>query len=241
MADKRIRDLTQEAAVTNGMFIAVDDAGFAEAKKATVEEVTEIERTARIAQDNVIEASVGLNADGTFTPPAGSTYLTAADYLAAGYTETILNGMRLLDTQVTQNASDIAGILVTVTRVLTVAEINTLFTAPVVLVDVSAWAATSLVDVMDCVAKIDWDSVAWNIGAQTLDIGYAGGGATDILTFTNAFVQSVADLNQKATPTDGAAMDGGNIVARFATANPTAPPGDSEITIYLSYRIINTA
>ena len=76
--------------------------------------------------------------------------------------------------------------------------------------------------------------------AETLDIGYAG--AADILNFTNAFVVSGSDLFQKATPTDNAAMSAStDVVARFVSANPTAPPGGGEITIYLSYRIIDTA
>ena len=238
MANKRTIDLTTESSVTNGMYMLVDDASFIEAKKATVEEVTEIERTARVAQDDAIEAGAGLDADGSFSPDAGSRYFTAADFVAAGYTENIRRALRLLDTQIYANASAIDGILVTVTRVLTVAEINTLYSVPVVLVDTSAWAANLLIDVIDCVAWINWGSVAWTT-AKTLDIGYTGG--ADIMTFTNAFVVAVADTFQKATPTDNAAMKIGDVEVRFDAANPTAPPGDSEITIYLSYRIITTA
>ena len=237
MANKRINDLTTEASVTDSMYVEVDEPGFAESKKATIEEITEIERTARQAQDDVIEASVGLNADGSFTPPAASNYLKAADYLAAGYNENILNGLRLLDNQVYANALDIGSTLITVERVLTVAEINTLFTVPVVLVNTVGWAAGWLPDVIDCVAKITYSAPVWTT-AETLDIGYTGG--ADILTFTNGLVVSGANALQKATPIDNAAMTVANIEARFPTTNPTAPPGASEITIYLSYRIIET-
>ena len=240
MANKRINDLTGSASVLNSYVMEVDDGTFVESKKATVEVVTQIERDARIAQDNVIEAGAGLNADGTYTPPAGSGYMTAAAFAAAGYTENMFNGMRLLDEQIQTNAADIANILLTTTRVLTVAEINTLFTAPVVLVDTSAFAVNVIVDVIDCVAWINYTAPAWDVGAQTLDVGYDS--AADILTFTEAFVESAADAFQKATPIDNAVMSvATDIVARLNSANPTAPPGGSEITIYLSYRLITTS
>jgi len=235
MANKRIIELTTENSVTNDMYIAVDDSGFAETKKATVEEVTEIERTARQVQDNVIEASCGLNADGSFTPPAASNYMTAADYAAAGLTENLLNGMLLLDAHIYEYDVE----LIVREVELSVAQINTLYSLPVTLVDISTLGANVVIDVIDAVAWIDWGSVAWNVGSQTLDIGYTTG--ADILTFTEAFVESNANLVQKATPTDNAAMSKGkNVVARFASSNPTAPPGDSKITISISYRLIET-
>jgi len=238
MANKRINDLTNSASVLNSYVMEVDDGTFVESKKATVEVITQIERDARIAQDNVIEAGAGLNADGTYTPPAGSSYMTAAAFVAAGYTENMFNALRLLDIQIQANTADIASILLTTTRVLTVAEINTLYSVPIVLVDTSLFAANVIVDVIDCVAWINYTAPAWTT-AKTLDIAYSGG--ADILTFTNGLVVSAADAFQKATPIDNAVMSvATDVVARFDAANPTAPPGGSEITIYLSYRLITT-
>jgi len=233
---KRINDLTQETTVTDGMFVEVDDPSFIQSKKATVEEITETERTARIAQNNVIEAGAGLNADGTYTPPAGSGYMTAADFLAAGYTENMYNGLRLLDNQIQVNTAAISSILLTVSRTLSVAEINTLYTVPVVLVDTSAFAINKLVDVIDCVAWIDYGSSAWDIGTDTLNIGYAS--AANIMTFPDTLVEAVADRYVKATPIDESVMSlATDVVVRLSTSNPVAV-GDSEITINISYRII---
>ncbi|GAG04962.1 unnamed protein product, partial [marine sediment metagenome] len=71
MANKRIIDLGVAASVTNANVMEVDDAAFIESKQATVEVITQVERDARIAQDNVIEAGTGLETDGTYTAPAG--------------------------------------------------------------------------------------------------------------------------------------------------------------------------
>ena len=236
MANKRINDLTNSASVLNSYVMEVDDGTFIESKKATVEVITQIERDARIAQDNVIEAGAGLNADGTYTAPAGSGYMTSADFTAAGYTENIYNGLRLLDTQIQANTAAISSILVTVQRELSVAEINTLFSVPVVLVDTSAFAVNKLVDVIDCVAWIDYGSAAWDIGTDTLNIGYAS--AANIMTFPDTLVEAVADRYVKATPIDESVMSlATDVVARLSTANPVGV-GDSKITINLSYRII---
>lgn len=75
-------------------------------RKFTGAQVRAKEKGEREAQDDVIEASCGLNANGTLTVPVNSWYLRAIDFLAgcvdrAGATgplaQNILNALRLLD------------------------------------------------------------------------------------------------------------------------------------------------
>jgi hypothetical protein len=111
MADKLISQLT--AAATN-----LQDVDLAElqvngevfSRKMTGAQLRAVEKGERMAQDDVIEAGAGLNANGTFTAPANSWNLRAVDFLAGctdrggatgALTENIYNALRLLDAKVT--------------------------------------------------------------------------------------------------------------------------------------------
>lgn len=110
MANKLISQLAGGAAnVQDTDVIEAQKNGELITKKFTGLQMRQVEKTEREAQDDVIEGSVGLQADGSLTVPANSWFLRAADY-AAGCTdrggatgalsETILNGLRLLDARV---------------------------------------------------------------------------------------------------------------------------------------------
>lgn len=110
MADKLISQLT--AAATN-----LQDNDLAEAqvngevfsRKFTGAQMRAVEKAERQAQDDQIESSCGLNADGTFTAPANSWGLRPVDFAAGctdrsgptgALTENIVNALRLLDARV---------------------------------------------------------------------------------------------------------------------------------------------
>jgi hypothetical protein len=110
MSDKLISQLT--AAANN-----LADADLAEGQKAgevfsrkfTGLQMRGVEKGEREAQDNVIEASCGLQTDGSFVAPANSWFLRSADFTAGctdrggatgALTENLLNGLRLLDAKV---------------------------------------------------------------------------------------------------------------------------------------------
>lgn len=110
MADKLISQLIAAAANLQDTDLAeLQVSGEAFTRKLTGLQVRGIEKLERETQDNVIEAGAGLNVDGTFTPPANSWNLRAADFAAGvtdrggatgALTENILNGLRLLDAKV---------------------------------------------------------------------------------------------------------------------------------------------
>jgi len=107
MANKLISQLSPGAAnVQDTDLIEAQKNGELITKKFTGLQMRAVEKAERETQDNVIEASTGLNADGSFTPPATSWGLRAVDYAlgcvdragaTGALTQNILNGLRLLD------------------------------------------------------------------------------------------------------------------------------------------------
>jgi hypothetical protein len=111
MANKLISQLTAGAANLQDIDqveLQVDHELFT--RRITGLQLRAVEKTEREAQDNVIEASVGLNANGTFTAPANSWNLRSVDFTAGctdrggatgALTENVLNALRLLDAKMT--------------------------------------------------------------------------------------------------------------------------------------------
>jgi hypothetical protein len=169
--DKLISQLT--AAATNLQDIDLAElqvSGEAFTRKLTGLQLRGVEKLERETQDNVIEAGAGLNANGTFTPPANSWYLRVADY-AAGCTdrsgatgalvENILNGLRLLDAKVKTAGS---GSLVTLVPALN-----------------SDTTLTNLVPAGYMLEYVILNETSGN--AATLDLGSTAGGNDVILNW----------------------------------------------------------
>ena len=72
MANKTITQLTVAASAAAADEMEIQKSGETTTKKVTVSQVLATEATARAAQDDVIEAGVGLAANGTFTTLANS-------------------------------------------------------------------------------------------------------------------------------------------------------------------------
>ena len=115
MSDKLISQLTAAAGNLQDIDLAEGQkSGEVFSRKFTGLQMRGVEKAEREAQDNVIEAGAGLNANGTFTPPVNSWILRSADYTTGctdrggatgALTENILNGLRLLDAKVYQLAN----------------------------------------------------------------------------------------------------------------------------------------
>lgn len=110
MADKLISQLTAAAGnLADIDLIEGQKSAEVFSRKFTGLQMRGVEKAEREAQDNVIEAGAGLNANGTFTAPANSWSLRSADFLAGctdrsgatgALTENIVNGLRLLDAKI---------------------------------------------------------------------------------------------------------------------------------------------
>jgi hypothetical protein len=103
MADKLISQLIAAGAALQDIDLAeLQVSGEVFTRKLTGLQLRSVEKLERETQDNVIEGGVGLNASGTFTAvplTAGTNYLEAADFAAAGLAESVVNALKLLDTQ----------------------------------------------------------------------------------------------------------------------------------------------
>lgn len=110
MADKLISQLTASASNLQDVdLIECQKSGEVFSRKFTGLQARGVEKAEREAQDDTIEASCGLQTDGTFVAPTNSWSLRSADFTAGctdrggatgALTENLLNGLRLLDAKV---------------------------------------------------------------------------------------------------------------------------------------------
>lgn len=118
MANKKISELdTLVGNVAATDIVEVQKNGETSSKKATLTQLTAVEVAARVAQDDVIEAGVGLNTNGTYPSLPNSWYLRAADFVTgiidrsgavANITESVMGALRVLDYKIYQALSSLA-------------------------------------------------------------------------------------------------------------------------------------
>ena len=95
----RIYDLTDQPVVDQTYYIPIDNPLFPEAMKISVANLFADEVTDRTAADDLIALSAGLETDYTFLPDPASNYITANDFIAAGYAYKLKNAILLLDSR----------------------------------------------------------------------------------------------------------------------------------------------
>jgi hypothetical protein len=112
MANKTITQLSPVASVEAADEFEVQKSGETITKKATLTQVTQVEVTARAAQDDTIEYAVGLETDGTYPSSdfEDSWYMRTVDHQAildrSGIVEdlplTIVNALRIIDAKINE-------------------------------------------------------------------------------------------------------------------------------------------
>lgn len=227
MADKKISDLTAIGAncLATDLFVVEHAAGGA-AVKATLTQVCALEVTARAAQDDTIEASVGLTAAGAYQAPAGSHYLGAAT--------SCRNADSLLDAQVYANATAIAGMSTYVTTKVSIsnAEMLSLHAADKTLI--AAQGANTVIEVISVFAHSQPIDVDFADGAN-IEVKYSGD--TDFLF----------DLDNTLIKTAGCAVIRGMAgsleelqinTAVVANCDAAYTAGDGTVDIYIAYRVV---
>lgn len=240
MANKTITQLTAAASAAAADEMEIQKSGETTTKKVTVSQVLATEATARAAQDDVIEAGVGLAANGTFTTLANSYNLTAADYTAGitdgggasgALTQNVVNGLRILDAKIAEIESTAVSSVLTKDITLSTADVLSLNAAPKVLLQ---GLSGRYYEIISAVAYNNFNSAAFEAGTAKLEIKYLGGAT--IFEFANAFIESGADAMYRAIPTTNDVMTVASVVAYCGTA-PTPATGDGSITISITYRI----
>lgn len=226
MANKLISELTNLATVANADEMEVQASGATVTKKATVEAVTKVERDARIAQDNVIEASVGLDADGSYPGFSGSNYLDSST--------DVVDALDLLDTAI--GSSNIVVEVISINNASMIAAGG----SPVEIV--AAPGATQWIDVISACMFLDYNApiFAWAAGSPKGVLEYDTG-SNHFIEWSNSFMVNNADIINKATWTSEVEQLLNKAVQfTYDTgANPTA--GGSTAKIYIAYIIRNTS
>ncbi len=233
--NKIIASLTAVASVDAADEFEVQKSGETVTKKATTTQLTQIEATARAAQDDVIETAVGLTAVGAYPSMEDTWYLRTVDHQGiidrSGYVEDlpsdIMNALRILDYRVYfANSILIAEIN------LTTAQVKALHTDPVILI---TGEAGYVIDPIKVTGTLDFNTVAYtNVAADSLKFGFTGG--LDMFTITNAFYTSADDIVARGTLTaDEEMLAGANFTVYCDTAILT---GNSPVKIVVAYRRI---
>lgn len=228
MANKIINDLTNQAAVANADEMEVQVIGEAQTKKATVEVVTEVERDARVLQDNTIEAGVGLTAGGNYDTPAGTNYIdTSTD---------VMDALDMLDDAISASGSGIVVEEILVPN----ADLSIAGATPYEII--AAPGATKYIELLDCSVWLDYTApiFAWAAGSPKLILEYDTG-ASHFMEWSNTFITGNADDGNKGTWTSNVQMLlNKKIQLSFDTApaNPTA--GGSLVKVWVTYIIRNT-
>lgn len=114
------------------------------------------------------------------------------------------------------------------------AEVLALRTTPKTLV--AAPGAGFCIVPLAAYATLDFNSIAYDNGTDTLDVLYSGGSA--LMSFATTLVEAAADINSYVEKAEAAMalLENTAVVARCSSADPTA--GDSDIKIRVYYRIV---
>ena len=114
-------------------------------------------------------------------------------------------------------------------------DIDALFTTPKELI--AAPGSGKLIHVVGFVVKNNFNTVAWEIGAQNLIIQYATSD-DEIGVLLNSFVESGSTIITNGSLTDDATMvENEAVEIALVSANPSA--GDGNMPIDIFYRIIS--
>lgn len=259
MANKLISELTAKADPIGEDLMEVQDAYENVTKRSTITQVTSVEAAARAAQDNVIEAGAGLNANGTFVAndlTANTWFLRAADFTTgttdrAGATgsivpQSIVGALRLLDGRLYATWSLVSGI--SSDFVVTQVKLSSLQSrnlnnggAGYTIIPAIDPPPTDdyFFNIIDAVAWNDFNTAAMNYGADTMNLFYATASGTTIGSWTAGFLNSAADLIQKWTHVDNYAMVKNQAVKVWApTQNDATGTYTGNIYLRLVYQVI---
>jgi hypothetical protein len=223
MADKRLKDLTAQATISDDLLVEVDDAAFSESKNVTVEQINEDTR-----------AGAGLDTDGSYAGHSGSNYLDAATDLH--------NADELLDAQVKSNADDIA------TNADDIADLEaaiqhatvTIISADVIRMDTAqeliAAPSSGYIDVISIVVKNNYNSAPYT-GGDTLKIISATTETAHIFETGSDIFTAEAALVKKLTPVENGKLNSREGI--YAIVDNAPASGDSSFTFYITYRNID--
>lgn len=243
MANKTITELTAVSSVTNADEVEVQKSGETTTKKATILQLNAVEAAARAAQDDVIEAAVGLNTNGSYASLTNAWYIRAAEFAAGitdrsgatgALTESIANALRILDAAIyntTVFAYTQSLVMRTVTVTCSTADILSCNAVPKVIIPNPG--AGYYNELISLVAENDFNSAAFEAGTDVLKFKYNGG--VDVCEVPNAFIESGADMVHGGTVTSGVVITPAASIVMYCDSAPTT--GDGSFQITCTYRV----
>ena len=225
----RIYDLTNDANPLDSASFPMDDATYPEAKSITYAQLEAAIQAPMLAADAAIIDGAGLETDGSLQAEPTSTYLTNANFLAAGYDVNIKNGLLLLDSVVSTAYNN--GVL-EVQFDLTEDEIKLLGQK---LLKVSAPGAGNYFRVFGVDAMLDFNKAAYtSAGNKGIYVRFAG--ASDYIAELDATFLTRASSVTASFPVVRHNMPANTGIEVIAPdGNPRL--GDSNIYIKLHYKL----
>lgn len=259
MADIRIKDLPLEAAAAGASdYVEIDKGAYVQSHKITVDNLTSIERNAREGQDNVIEASSGLQTDGTYgvatTSSSNTWYLRQADFTAGvddrggatgALTPSLKSADRILDATIYEIDQRLAaiesGAVLSATLTLSHADIRSLNSFPV------DFPITPPSDMAIVVLSWEWKwdvwAAAYNTNTNlllTTSTALEQGRCEDCLISTakRAAKGGLITSDSFAGTGDEQLVANNNLSVTIETGDPRGGDASNSLIIYVSYKLI---
>lgn len=229
MAD-RIYDLTNDANPLDSASFVFDDATYPEARSITFAQLEAAIQADVISDSAAIIDGAGLEADGSLLADSTSTYITNADFLAAGYDVNLRNAVRLLDTAISTTVNN--GTL-TVQFNLTAPEVLALGTE--ILKIPALVGAGNYFHVTDVEARLDYNTTQYmSAGSKGIYIIFSG--ASDyIAELDKNFLEKSSGCTVSFKPVRHNMPANVGIAVKAPDGNPIN--GDSNIYVKLHYHI----
>ena len=221
----------------------VQVAGEVVTKKCTRKQLTQIEETARIAQDDVIKAGAGLNTNGTYNTLADSWYLRAADFTTgltdrggakANITQSIASAVRMLDSKLYENVAQLNQTLKTAYVTLSPADVLALNAVPKVLIAGVSYYAHEIISIVgSLVQNPNGLTTYYEAGTDKLSVRLTTGSGV-MFEFPNAFIAAVAPCVYRGITTSTQLLKSDSSIELYCATAPTG--GNALLQFYITYR-----
>lgn len=227
----KISELTEKStAETTDLFLIETATG--DLQKITHDTLLAGEETAREEMDDAIVDGVGLDSDGDMPDLNTTLHLTPAKFTTAGYTQNVVNGLKLLDAAIQITNAKVS--LIEVIEV-TSAELLDIKDTPKTLV--AAPALGTFINPSECIAQYNKGTTDYKHTTNPLIVSYSGL-RKGIFTFTLAFLTSGSRI-EKARPSYEADMPTATGLELYSDTEPTG--GDGTLSLRLKYELVDTA
>jgi len=244
MANKTIAQLSSVAGVADADEFEVQVSGETVTKKCTRKQLTQIEETARIAQDDAIEAAVGLNTNGTYKTLPESWYLRAADFATgitdrggaeANLTESIIQALRMLDSKLYESVTQLDQTLKTAYVLLSPADVLALNAVPKVLIaGISDYAHEVISIVGSWLDNPNVPTTFYEAGTDKLEVRLTTGSGV-MFEFPNAFIEAVAVCVYRGITTSTQLLKSGSAIELYCATAPTV--GNAYLQLYIIHSV----